>query len=69
MSSNSDFFPFEDIDPKKKPDKPEPIDNDWDYDDYDDKCSFCGQIYDYHTRNQALFCAEQILNNLGGQKN
>jgi len=57
--SNSDFFPS--IDPKGKPDKPEPIEDDWTADDYDEKCSNCGQIYAYHTSNQALFCAKIII--------
>lgn len=62
MSSSDDFFP--NINPKKKPDRPEPIEDDWTYDDYDEKCSNCGQIYAYHTPNQALFCAKIILKNL-----
>ena len=69
MSSSDDFFP--NIDPKK-PDKPEPINDDWTVDDYSEKCSNCGQIYAYHTPNQALYCAKLIVNNSiskGGQKN
>ncbi len=69
MSSSDDFFP--NIDPKRKPDKPEPINDDWTEDDYSEKCSNCGQIYAYHTPNQALFCAKMISENsiLGGQNN
>ncbi len=69
-SSPDDFFP--NIDPKKKPDRPEPINDDWTEDDYSEKCSNCGQIYAYHSPNQALFCAKLIVNNSiskGGQKN
>ena len=70
MSSSDDFFP--NIDPKRKPDRPEPINDDWTEDDYSEKCSNCGQIYAYHSPNQALFCAKLIVNNSiskGGQKN
>jgi hypothetical protein len=59
--SNSDFFP--NIDPKRKPDKPEPVDDDWTVDDYDEKCSNCGQIYAYHTPSRALFCAKLVIQN------
>ena len=71
MSNQDNFLPFDDIDPKRKPDRPEPIDDDWTVEDYDEKCSYCGQIYAYHKPNRALFCAKQILRNsvLGGQKN
>ena len=54
------------------PDKPEPINDDFTEDDYSEKCSNCGQIYAYHSTNQALFCAKLIVNNSlskGGQKN
>ncbi len=61
MSSSANFFPFEDIDPKRKPDRPEPIDDDWTVEDYDERCSNCGQIYAYHTSNQALFCARLVI--------
>lgn len=64
MSSSDDFFPIPNVDPKRKPDRPEPIDDDWTADDYDEKCSNCGQIYAYHTPNQALFCAKLIVNNI-----
>jgi len=70
MSSSDDFFPS--IAPKRKPDRPEPINDDWTEDDYSEKCSNCGQIYAYHTPNQALYCAKLIVNNSiseGGQKN
>lgn len=67
MSSQHDFFPFDGIDPKRKPDRPEPIEDDWSYDNYDEKCSNCGQIYAYHTPNRAFFCAKLIIKNaLGG---
>lgn len=71
MSSQDNFLPFDEIDPKSKPDKPEPIEDDWTVDDYDEKCSNCGQIYAYHTHNQALFCSKSIIRNSisGGQKN
>jgi hypothetical protein len=67
MSSSSDnFLPFDDVDPKRKPDRPEPSD-DWTVDDYDEKCSNCGQIYAYHTPSRALFCAKLVISNsLGG---
>ncbi len=61
MSSSDDFFP--NIDPKRKPDKPEPIEDDWTIEDYDEKCSNCGQIYAYHTSNQAIFCAKSVIRN------
>jgi len=60
-SSPDDFFP--NIDPKRKSDKPEPIADDWTEEDYSEKCSNCGQIYAYHTPNQALFCAKLIAKN------
>lgn len=63
MSNSDNFFPFEDIDPKRKPDRPEPIEDDWTADDYDEKCSNCGQIYAYHTPSQALFCAKLVIEN------
>ncbi len=63
MSNSNDFFPFEDIDPKKKPDKPEPISDDWTEEGYIEKCSNCGQIYAYHTPSQALFCARLVIEN------
>ena len=71
MRSNSDDF-FPNIDPKRKPDRPEPINDDWVEDDYSEKCSNCGQIYAYHSPDQALFCAKLIVDNSilkGGQKN
>lgn len=67
MSSNSnDFFPIP-IDPRKKPQRPDPIDDDWSDRDYDEKCTNCGQIYAYHTPNQALFCAKLIIKNTLGE--
>jgi len=68
MSSSDDFFP--NVDPKRKPDRPEPIDDDWTEEEYSEKCSNCGQIYAYHTPNQALFCAKLIVRNsilIGGE--
>ncbi len=68
MSSSDDFFP--NVDPKRKPDRPEPIVDDWSEDEYGEKCSNCGQIYAYHTPNQALFCAKLIVRNsilIGGE--
>lgn len=62
VSNSNDFFPIP-IDPKKKPQRPEPMDNDWTDEEYDEKCTNCGQIYAYHTSNQALFCAKLIVNN------
>ena len=59
--SNSDFFSS--IEPKHIPKRPEPIDDDWTADDYDEKCTNCGQIYAHHTTNQALFCAKLIIRN------
>lgn len=65
MSNSDDFFPIP-IDPRNKPQNPEPIDDDWSDDNYDEKCANCGQIYAHHTPNQALFCAKLIIkNNLG----
>ncbi len=59
MASNSDFFSSS----ESIPDRPEPVEDDWTYDDYSEKCSNCGQIYAYHTPNQALFCAKLIIEN------
>lgn len=61
MSSSIDFFPP--VDPSKTPDKPDPTDDDWTVDDYEENCSYCGQIYSYHKPNHALFCAKQIARN------
>jgi hypothetical protein len=61
VSNQDDFFPS--IDPKKKPNRPEPIEDDWTSDDSIEKCLNCGQIYAYHSPNQALFCAKLIIKN------
>ncbi|MBI4131020.1 MAG: hypothetical protein HY476_00835 [Nitrosarchaeum sp.] len=65
-SSSDDFFPIP-IEPKKKPQRPEPVNDDWSDDNYDEKCINCGQIYAYHTPNQALFCAKLIVKNSLGE--
>ena len=64
VSNSDDFFPIPNVDPKNKPRRPEPIDDDWSNEEYDEKCNNCGQIYAYHTPNQALFCAKLIVNNI-----
>ena len=64
MSNSDDFFPIPNVDPKNKPRRPEPVYDDWSNEGYDEKCSNCGQIYTYHTPNQALFCAKLIVNNI-----
>ena len=66
MSSSDDFFPIS-IDPRKRPQRPEPIGDDWSDDEFDEKCTNCGQIYAYHTPNQALFCAKLIIKNTLGE--
>ncbi len=67
VSNQDNFLPFDGIDPKRKPDRPEPIDDDWTPEDYTEKCSNCGQIYAYHTSNQALFCARLVIQNSLGE--
>jgi len=65
-SSSDDFF--QNIDPKQRPLRPEPINDDWTEEpDIEDKCPNCGQIYAYHTPNQALFCAKLIVVNSRGE--
>ena len=64
MSSSDDFFPIPNVYPKNKPRRAEPVDDDWSDDEFDEKCNNCGQIYAYHTPNQALFCAKLIVNNI-----
>lgn len=64
VSNSDDFFPIPNVDPKNKPRRAEPVDDDWSDDEFDEKCSNCGQIYAYHTPNQALFCAKLIVNNI-----
>jgi len=58
---NQDSF-FEDIDPKKKPQRPEQI-----WEDYEDKleedCPSCGIQLGVHTDNELVVCA---LNELKG---
>jgi hypothetical protein len=67
MSSNSDdFFPIP-LDPRKKPQKPDPINDDWSDDDIEEKCSNCGHNYSHHTPNQALFCVKLIIGNSLGE--
>jgi len=68
LSNSDDFFPL-DVDPKRKPDKPEPVNDDWNEDDYDENCSNCGKIYAYHTPSQALFCAKLVISNALGENN
>ena len=66
--NNSDhYLLFDDVDPKGNPDRPEPNDDDWTVEDYDEKCSNCGQIYAYHTPSRALFCAKLVISNSLGE--
>ena len=63
--SNQDSF-FDDIDPKKKPQKPEPIWEDYE-DDLEENCPVCSNHTAVHTIRELVVCA---LNEVrGGQKN
>ena len=61
MSSRQDFF--EDIDPKKKPDKPAQFPEDYE-DNLEEDCWSCGQQYGLHTTGDIVLCA---LNELRGE--
>ncbi len=52
--NNPDSF-FDDIDPKKKPDKPESITED--YDDNLEDCLSCGKQFEIHTTRELVVCA------------
>ena len=54
MSSRQDFF--EDIDPKKKPDKPEQFPEDYE-DNLEDDCPNCGNQLGVHTTREIVLCA------------
>ena len=54
MSSQSDFFP--EIDPTKKPDRPERFPE-----DYEEDCLSCGKQYGIHTTKEIVICALKEL--------
>lgn len=62
MSSQIDFF--ENIDPKKKPEKPEQFPEDYD-DNLEEDCLSCGIQLGIHTTSDIIQCA---LNELKGGK-
>ena len=65
MSSQIDFFPeFPEIDPKKKPDRPEQFPEDYD-DNLEEDCLSCGKQLGIHTTRDIVQCA---LNELRGDK-
>ena len=58
---NQDSF-FENVDPKKKPDRPESIAED--YEDYlEEDCLYCGKQFGIHTTRDIVLCA---INQLKG---
>ena len=61
MSNQQDFF--EDIDPKKKPDRPEKFPEDYE-DNLEEDCLSCGEQLGVHTDRDILQCA---LNELRGE--
>lgn len=58
---NQDSF-FEDIDPKKKPQRPEPIWEDYE-DNLEDDCPVCNEQFGVHTEDELVKCA---LNEIRG---
>ena len=52
MSSPPDFLPS--VDPKERPDRPEPMD--YDFEEQEEYC-FCGFELVHHTAKQLLNCA------------
>ena len=62
MSNQQDFF--EEINPKKKPDKPEQFPEDYE-DNLEDNCSSCGEQLGIHSTKDIILCA---LNELRGIK-
>ncbi len=61
MSNQLDFL--KDIDPKKKPDKPEQFPEDYE-DNLEDNCPVCGNQLGVHTTREIVQCA---LNELRGE--
>lgn len=59
LSSQNNFFP--EIDPKKKPNKPEQFPED--YDDNLEDCVSCGKRFEIHSTKDIVLCA---LNELRG---
>jgi hypothetical protein len=59
--SNQDSF-FEDIDPKKKPQRPEPIWENYE-DDLEENCPVCNLQLGVHTTRDIVLCA---LNEIRG---
>ncbi len=55
MTSNQQDF-FEDIDPKKKPDRPEQFPEDYE-DNLEDDCLSCGKQYGVHSTRDIVECA------------
>jgi len=62
MTSNQQDF-FEDIDPKKKPDRPERFPEDYE-DNLEEDCLSCGKQLGIHTTKEIVQCA---LNELRGE--
>jgi len=61
MSNQQDFL--EDIDPKKKPDKPEKFPEDYE-DNLEEDCLSCGKQFGIHSTKDIVQCA---LNELRGE--
>ena len=61
MSNQNDFF--QNIDPEKKPDKPEQFLEDYD-DNLEGDCSSCGKQFGIHSTREIVQCA---LNEIRGE--
>ena len=58
MSSRSEFFP--EIDPTKKPVRPERFPGDYE-EDLEEDCLSCGKQYGIHTTKEIVICALKEL--------
>jgi len=58
VSNQQDFFP--EIDPTKKPDRPERFPGDYE-EDLEEDCLSCGKQYGIHTTKEIVICALKEL--------